>query len=364
MKLEDSMFVFVLMKILQHRCKIVLFSPDFNTMRKIILFPVLGLIIMLACSWGFLGHRTINQIAVYQLPQELRPFFYSEMQYLVSNAPRPDTRRNKDESEATKHFIDFEMFGKNAAYNMPFDYKKAVARYSEDSLLKYGYVPYVIMEVQDRLTNAFKTGNKDSILFYAADLGHYVADAHVPLHTTVNYDGQLTNQKGMHSLWESMIPELTISEFNLYSNYTATYLKKPEQKVWAALRNAYKLVPVVLETEKTVSLQFTDSTKYRRQMRRGKEVKTYSTAFARACAKEMLPAINEQLVKASNLVADFWFTAWVNAGKPELNKIFKINAEDASKLNKELESYKNNQLIDDDLLMSKQKKSVQPQDAD
>ena len=43
----------------------------------------------------------------------------------------------------------------------------------------------------EKLTSAFKSKNKDSILFYAADLGHYVGDLHVPLHITNNYDGQL-----------------------------------------------------------------------------------------------------------------------------------------------------------------------------
>jgi hypothetical protein len=38
---------------------------------------------------------------------------------------------------------------------------------------------------------------KHEILFIAADLGHYIADAHMPLHTSDNHDGQLTDQKGI-----------------------------------------------------------------------------------------------------------------------------------------------------------------------
>jgi hypothetical protein len=38
--------------------------------------------------------------------------------------------------------------------------------------------------------------------FYAAILSHYVADAHVPFHATVNYDGQLTGQRGIHARFE------------------------------------------------------------------------------------------------------------------------------------------------------------------
>ena len=43
----------------------------------------------------------------------------------------------------------------------------------------------------------------DDVLRTAADLGHYLADAHVPLHTTGNYNGQRTNQTGIHALWET-----------------------------------------------------------------------------------------------------------------------------------------------------------------
>ena len=43
----------------------------------------------------------------------------------------------------------------------------------------------------------------DNVLRTAADLGHYLADAHVPLHTTGNYNGQRTNQTSIHALWET-----------------------------------------------------------------------------------------------------------------------------------------------------------------
>jgi hypothetical protein len=116
---------------------------------------------------------------------------HKEMNNLVSNSTRPDIRRNTDKTEATKHFIDLEAYGPNAANMMPLDWANAVKKYNEDTLLKYGYVPYVIVNQLEKLTNAFRSKNKDSILFYAADLGHYIGDAHVPLHTTLNYDGPL-----------------------------------------------------------------------------------------------------------------------------------------------------------------------------
>jgi hypothetical protein len=318
---------------------------------------VLAAIVMLivCSSWGFLMHRTLIQLSVYQLPAEMQPFFHQNMDYLVQNSVRPDQRRNKDKTEDAKHFIDLEAFGKNAATEMPMKWQAAVNRYAKDSLLKYGYVPYWVVEMQGQLTNAFRKGNKDSILFYAADMAHYIQDAHVPLHTTLNYDGQLTNQKGLHSLWESMIPELTLGEFNLKGAKKASYLKSPEKAIWKAVRHAHSLVPKLLETERKVSRQFTDSTKYRYQKRNGRETRNYTSAFGRAYAKALEPMVNRQVIRSANLVADFWYTAWVDAGKPDLDRIMtkKWSKSDAMQLQEERQAYRKNELLKKGWLLSK-----------
>jgi hypothetical protein len=315
---------------------------------------LLGGILLVTAGWGFLVHKTVHQLAVYELPKEIAPFFFSNMDYLVTNAPRPDTRRNQDSTEATKHFIDLEMYGPDAANKMPMDWNSAVKKYTKDSLLKYGYVPYHILYMKDQLTEAFRKKNKDSILFYATDLGHYIGDANVPLHTTVNYDGQLTNQKGLHSLWESMIPEIEIGEFTLYSSHQATYLKNPGQAVWEAIRMAAAQVPLMLEKEKEVSKNFTEDKKFRVQIRRGRESKSYTTEFARAYSAALKPTINGQLLRSANLVADIWYTSWVDAGKPALNDLIKDwNPETEARWNAELKAFKENKLLENKWLLSK-----------
>jgi hypothetical protein len=237
---------------------------------------------------------------------------------------------------------------------MPMDWNAAVKKYTKDSLLKYGYVPYHVIYIKGKLTEAFKAQNKDSILFYASDLGHYISDANVPLHTTENYDGQLTNQKGIHSLWESMIPEIEITHYNLYSKHKATYLKQPEQAIWAAVRTASALVPEMLAKEKELSLQFTDAQKYRVQIRRGKEYKSYTSDFAKAYAVTLKTSINDQLLSSANLIADFYFTAWVDAGKPNLDELHKtLNHADRKAMKQEQKIFKKNALISSDKLIAK-----------
>lgn len=318
--------------------------------------PVLLLFVLIVCSsWGFLMHRTLTQLSVYQLPKEMQPFFYQNMEDLVKQSVRPDERRSKDSTEAPKHFIDLEGFGDDAAHQMPPDWKTAVSKYSEDSLVKYGYVPYWVIVMQERLTNAFRAQNRDSILFYATDLAHYIQDAHVPLHTTINYDGQLTDQKGLHSLWESVVPELTLDGFNLKAQKKARYIQNKEERIWDAVRQSFSLVPGVLEKEKEASKGFTDSTKYRWQKRNGRDVRYYTREFALAYAKLLDPTVNQQATKAANAVADYWYTAWVDAGKPNLQalqaKAVDKRTEDA--LKKEVKAYRKNRLLKEGLLISR-----------
>ncbi len=314
---------------------------------------VLTISIIGLSSWGFLVHKTVHQSAVYQLPESIAPFFYDNIEKLVADAGRPDTRRNTDSTEAPRHFIDIEAYGNGAINSMPLEWEAATKIYSKDSLIKYGYVPYQVIFTKEKLVEAFKKKNKDSIIYYAADLGHYIGDANVPLHTTLNYDGQLTDQKGLHSLWESMIPELEISNYNLFTNHKATYLKKPSLAIWKAIRKANQLLPEMLSKEKEVTLQFTEAEKYRVQVRRGKEVKSYTTAFAKAYAASLKNSINNQLLVSSSLIADFWYTAWVDAGKPDLSGLVNNATEKQSSFENELQLFQQNQLLKSNKLIAK-----------
>jgi hypothetical protein len=321
---------------------------------------LVAVIIIICNSWGFLVHRTVNQLAVYKLPKAMQSFFYSNREYLVKNAPRPDQRRNEDSLEASRHFIDLEAYGDSAAWKMPLNWTDAVKIYSKDSLLKYGFVPYHIVTIKNKLTDAFRAGNKDSILFYATDLGHYIADANVPLHTSINYDGQLTNQKGLHSLWESMVPEIELDQYTLYSSHKAAYIADPAMKAWETIRRAHLLLPGVFGEEKEATKQFTDSTKFRTQIRRGREVKSYSSEFAKAYSKQLGKTINDQLLHTAEDIADYWYTAWVDAGKPDLSKLLSqpFEKKEKKELKNELKAYRKNELLEKKLLIARQQQAT------
>jgi hypothetical protein len=239
---------------------------------------------------------------------------------------------------------------------MPVSGSAALQKYSKNLLLKNGYLPYHILAMHVKLTGAFKSKNADSILFYAAEIGHYIGDAHVPLHTSVNYDGKQTNQKGLHALWETVVPEIEIANYTLTTKHRATYLRSPETEIWNAIRRSHSLLAEVFLKEKQVTKLFKDSEKYRIQIRNGKETRYYTAAFAKAYNKALHPTINRQLILSANMVADFWYTAWVNAGKPELKKLL-LNWNDGDKKNLDIEvgSFKQNKLVKERLLRSLKK---------
>lgn len=320
---------------------------------RFFLFALCAIILISFCSWGYFAHQTATQLAVYKLPKKLRPFFFADMDTLVLRSIRPDQRRQTDRNEGPKHFIDIEDYGPGAILNMPREVQPAIEKYGWDTLKKYGFVPYQVLIEYDSLVNALTRQNMDSIVFYADDLAHYIEDATVPLHTTNNYDGQLTGQKGLHSLWETTIPELELPRYNLYEKHKAAYINDKGEAIWAAIKRAHALLPEMLAKEKDVAANFPDSSKYKEVMYYGRKTKMYTEAFAKQYAAALTTTINDQLNYSANLVADFWYSAWIDAGKPNLKHLYTLKNSARKQLRHEMRAYKKNSLHEENLLRSK-----------
>lgn len=329
-------------------------------MKKITLVAIaLFMCSAMSYGWGFFGHKIVHQLAIYGLPKQMQGFFYKHQDYLVQKSVQADERRNNDPHEAPRHFIDVDVYGADAVNTMPKGWEEAAARYTADTLIKYGIVPWHVMVMKERLTNAFRSRNPDSILFYAADLGHYIADAHVPLHTTLNYDGQLTNQKGLHSLWESKVPEMQAKTYIL-NNGKAAYLPNTEEAIWEVVRASHKLFPQVLEMETEASKNFTPETKFVRVERNGKVRQYYSDEFAEAYAKLLNPTVAYRMEAAAEMVSNFWYTSWVDGGKPDLTKLMdgKLSKAEKKVLKKEKKAWKKNQLFEKDMMLAAKKREA------
>ncbi|RTQ45254.1 hypothetical protein EJV47_25590 [Hymenobacter gummosus] len=335
-------------------------------MKKAFLSLALALLVpALSPGWGFFGHRTITQIAVYDLPSGMQPFYFRHMAKLVKLSTGPDERRNDDPAEESKHYIDMDHFGDNPFGLMPKAYDKAKAKYTADTLKKYGTVPWTVLDTKDRLTDAFKEGDTTAILALSADLGHYVSDAFVPLHTTENYDGQLTKQQGIHSLWESKLPELFIAQYKLDAE-KAEYVKDPEAAIWKVIQESYGFLGATFDIEAEISKKFTSEKKYTYSHKYGKTRRSYSDAFAEAYNKRVGGHVAYRLKGAPTMVASFWYTAWKDAGSPDLGKLMpsKLSKEEKEQLDTQLKAWKDNQLVDQNLLLAMQKPEAAPSPAE
>lgn len=275
---------------------------------------------ILSTKWGFFAHQKINRMAVFTLPPEMIAFYKNNIGFIEEHSVNADKRRHTSKQEPFYHYIDIDEYGDSALYKLPKYWKNAVEKYGEDTLLSFGIVPWHITLVKNQLTNAFKNKDVTKILKLSADLGHYIADANVPLHTTKNYNGQLTKQVGIHGLWEARLPELFSENYDFFTG-PATYLENPQLEAWKAVENAHNAVDSVFLFEKLLTERFDPDKKYEFENRNGVTIKTYSKAFSKAY-HQMLNGQVEKRMKASiKMIGDFWYTAWVDAGQPDLNLI-------------------------------------------
>jgi len=284
----------------------------------IILFlslPQLALI-----NWGFFAHQKINRLAIFTLPEEMVGFYKHNIHYITENAVNPDRRRYAVKGEAPRHFIDIDAYGDSAVYKMPRYWDSAVEKYSEDTLLTYGIVPWHINIMKYRLTDAMRIGDVENILRLSADLGHYIADANVPLHTTENYNGQLTDQYGIHGFWESRLPELFIDQYDFFVG-RANYIENTQLSAWDAIIQAHEALDSVFLFEKEITNEMSSDKKYSFETRGQATIKVYSREFSRKYHKKLHGMVERQMKRAVKMIGDFWFTCWVDAGQPDLNSM-------------------------------------------
>jgi len=166
----------------------------YNRLRRWVGPVLLGLSLGLASgtsafAWGPTGHRLVNRWAIETLPVEMRSFFEANRQFLLDHANDPDAWMTKDPFERKHHYVYLDKYGIFPFLTLPHSFKAATEQYGKSRVNRDGLLPWQIGEYSLRLTNAFKAQNWDEVKLDAAVLGHYVADANDPLHTTQNYDG-------------------------------------------------------------------------------------------------------------------------------------------------------------------------------
>lgn len=284
-------------------------------------------------------------MAVFTLPKELIGFYKSNIDYITENAVNPDKRRYTDSLEAHRHYIDLDHYGISPFDSIPKRWNDAIKKYSEDTLKNYGIVPWHIERTYYRLVKAFETQDSSAILRLSADLGHYIADAHVPLHTTENYNGQLTGQMGIHAFWESRLPELFSNDYDYFVG-KARYIESPLLEAWKIAESTFSLLDTTLTVEKRLSQNFPSDRKYTYSERNNRVIKEYSLEYSTAYHKALNGMVEQQMRKSILAIGSFWYSAWIDAGQPNMKNLIKPQTNREKKLvNEEEKSYQNNKSV-------------------
>lgn len=290
-------------------------------MKKIVLTSLLLSLHTIANSWGFYAHKKINHHAIFLLPPEMLVLYKPNIAYLSEHAVDPDKRRYALDIEGPRHYIDIDHYGVYPYDSLPRQWKAAVERISEDTLNKHGIVPWWIQTMLHRLTTAFKEKDQAKILKYSADIGHYISDAHVPLHVSSNHNGQHTGQHGIHGFWESRIPELMAEkEWDLFTG-KAVYINDPAAFIWERVLESAKAADTVLLYEQALNREYPAPQKYAYEDHNGLTIRQYSQAYSRQYNKRINNMVERRMRQSIYAVASFWYTAWVNAGQPDLRQL-------------------------------------------
>jgi hypothetical protein len=265
-------------------------------------------------------------MAVFTLPKGMIRFYKSNISYVTEHAVDPDKRRYADTAEATRHFIDADRYGITPFDSLPQKWADAAAKYTEKTLEENGTVPWQIEHSYYSLVKAFQAKDSARILKVSADLGHYIADAHVPLHTTENYNGQLTGQVGIHAFWESRLPELFYEDYRLFTG-KAKYIENPLKEAWRIIQHTYQSKDSVLQIEARISGRFPSDQKYNFSERNGKVIKQYSEAYSRAYDRALNGMVEAQMRSSIAAIGSFWYSAWVDAGQPDLSQFRRVKVD-------------------------------------
>ncbi|HEY6292984.1 MAG TPA: hypothetical protein VI455_15645 [Terriglobia bacterium] len=254
-----------------------------------------------AYAWGPAAHRLVNNWAIATLPPAVRPFFEASRSLLLDHANDPDEWIKKQPYERSHHYIYLDKYGLFPYLELPYSYKAAITKYGGRKLSANGTLPWRVGEYSLRLTNDLRTEKWEDAKLDAAVLGHYVADAHDPLNTTQNYDGQLTEQQGLATRFGT----------SLVDRYTNFFMFHPEDAGKVDDPTAYAFT-MVLEANTWVNrVLWAD---WRSRAGQSDYTDEYFDRFYTQIGSTAMQEINA----AAHDTGSYWYTAWLNAGQPSL----------------------------------------------
>ena len=265
-------------------------------------------------AWGMDVHRYLTRRAVEGLPPELRPFFMARAEFISEHSADPDlwrivNLRGEMGEENPNHFLDIDGLDEPAPFTgVPRDRQAFLARYGTERAERAGRLPWRAAEIDALLVQAFTamgTGTApyaaDNARYLSAVLAHYIEDAHQPFHAVLNHDGQLTNQRGIHSRFETDLVLRNLSKLKL-APVRIQPIANMRDFIFDTLVASQSLVETVLAADR----------------RAAADRKIYDDTYFTELLGGTRPILERRLSESSSAVASAIASAWERAGKPPL----------------------------------------------
>ena len=101
----------------------------------------------------------------------------------------------------------------------------------------------------------------------------------------------------------------------------ASYIDSPLDRAWELVKNSHLKVDTIYIVYESLMSKFTADRVYAHEMRGQSTVRVFSREFTEAFNQGMDNMVERQMRLAVKSIGDFWYTAWVNAGQPDLYKL-------------------------------------------
>lgn len=288
----------------------------FGAMRGVAVFLFLGMASH-SHAWGFAAHRFVNERAALLVPPPLGAFLAGNKASLREHSVDPDLwRAGGDRSEEPQHFLDLDAFGPDPR-TISMSEEEHLKKHGRDAISK-GRVPWRAGEEYRALVEAFRKKDYELILQRAAVLGHYVSDAHVPLHSVVNYDGQLSGQEGVHARWESEMFDRFSRQIRRAVRPRFVSSRNPVKDVFGALYESFGAVPSLLAADKACTVGVNVAGTF--------EDERYDDEFYSCLYEGQDTLIAARATRAIERLAGLWHGAWMEAGSPRLDASYRPKA--------------------------------------
>jgi hypothetical protein len=252
-------------------------------------------------AWGRSAHRLVVTKAVETLPADIRPFFEAHRAILSQHVTDPLDAIAKTPAERHNHFILLDKYGRFPFEALPRSYKAAVTKFGRIRLEANGLLPWQIGVYSEKLTEAMKAGKWEEAKLDAAILANYVAEAHDPFDTTDNFDGRLSGQPGVNERFGTALIDRYSSFFPMRPN-DAIFINDPTDRAFEACLSSHSWLETILLAD--------------RNARRGEN--SFNDEYYDRFYNQAAAILIRQLSDAATDVGSFWFTAWKNAGSPQL----------------------------------------------